>query len=272
MPPALDVFCSGYLTLKSSTIGRLVIDVRNPGDDFCPATDDALPEHEVEPRHFDTVRAARSTAANAGLGAKLTQLFTADLSLEGSNSDELDTRKVTRYHLLQHQSYFRKLCAGKATREWMETAIQDSPLFLVVGLITVQDAEAQAERQRQGQAAVSGEVPVGEAAGIPDPEGVTNVGMNLHGGGSSGQSISFIAPGERVIGVRYRKLKFRMLKKKSVDTASLENNSNRWEMFTGGDRASEEDIIEADFEDELEEDGLECDADDEMVIDEVDDV
>lgn len=97
--------------------------------------------------------------------------------------------------------------------------------------------------------------------------------MNLHGGGSSGQSISFIAPGERVIGVRYRKLKFRVLKKKSVDTASLESNSNRWEMFTGGDRASEDDIIEADFEDELAEEDLECDAnEDEMVILEAEDV
>lgn len=140
MAPALDVFCNGYLTLKSSTIGRLVIDARNPGDDFWPDTDDALPEHKVEALPFDTVRTARSTAANAGLGAKLTQLFTADLSLEGSNSDELETSKVMRYHLLQQRDYFINLCAGEATRKWMETALQDSPLFLVVGLITVQDA------------------------------------------------------------------------------------------------------------------------------------
>ncbi|KAK7429178.1 hypothetical protein QQZ08_004393 [Neonectria magnoliae] len=81
-----SVFHSGRITVIS-TIGRVMTDVRNPGDDFWPATNDALPEHEIEPRPFSTVRPARSAATNAGLGAKLTQLFTADLFLEGSNLD-----------------------------------------------------------------------------------------------------------------------------------------------------------------------------------------
>ncbi|KAI1192331.1 hypothetical protein F5X97DRAFT_329776 [Nemania serpens] len=271
-PDALDVFCNGYLTLKSSTIGRLVTDVRNPGDDFCPAADDALPAHDVETRPFSTVRAARSSAANAGLGAKLTSLFTADLSLEGSNSNELETDRLIRYHLLQQQSYFADLCAGEDTRKWMEKALLDYPLFLVVGLITVRDAGARAEQRRDGQGAVSAEAPVGEAAlGVPDPEGVAGAGISLRAGGSSGRSTSFIAPGERVIGVRYRKLRFRMLKKKSIDAATLEKNSNRWEMFAAGDRAGEEDVIEAELEDELAEDDLECDADEgDMVVLETD--
>ena len=265
-PDALDVYRNGFLTLKSSTLGRLVTDVRNPGDDFWPDTDDALPEHDVETRPFTTLRDARSTSASGGLGAKLSKLFTGDVAFEGSNSNELQTNELLRYHLLLQRRYFTNMCAAEDTRKWMEKAMLDYPLFLVVGLITVKDAEAQADRQRGGQASFSGEAPVGESLGIPDPEGIANVGLNIHAGGSSGRTISFTAPGERVIGVRYRKLKFKVLKKKSVDTASLENNSNRWEMFTAGDRASEEDVIEADLEEELAEDDLECDVDDDDMV------
>lgn len=71
--------------------------------------------------------------------------------------------------------------------------------------------------------------------------------------------------------MRYRKLRFEMPKKNSVDTSSLENNSNRWEMFTGGDWAREKNVMEANLEDELAGD-LECDGDkDEMVILEAED-
>ncbi|KAI1110052.1 hypothetical protein F5Y14DRAFT_430443 [Nemania sp. NC0429] len=150
------------------------------------------------------MRAARSATANAGLGAKLTSLFAADLSLEGSNLNELETSQLIRYHLLQQRSCFANLCAEEGARKWIEKAMLDYPLFLIVGLITVQDANTQAERQRDGQGSIFVEAPVGEAIGVPGPEGVANARISLHGGGSSGRSISFIAPGERVFGVWYR--------------------------------------------------------------------
>ncbi|KAM6540334.1 hypothetical protein FALCPG4_002052 [Fusarium falciforme] len=91
------------------------------------------------------------------------------------------------------------------------------------------------------------------------------MGMNL------GQSISSTTPGDRVIGVRHRMLRFEMPKKNRIDASSLEDNSNRWEMFTGGDWAREKNVMEANLEDELGGD-LECDEDkDELAILEAED-
>ncbi|KAK0708033.1 hypothetical protein B0H67DRAFT_686198 [Lasiosphaeris hirsuta] len=269
-PDALDVFFGGFLTLESCTLGRLVTDVRNPGDDFRPVTDKAKPKHKVEIRPFESLHDAKSVSASVGLRAKLSKLFTGDVAFEGSSSDELQTQELVRYHLLQQQDYFEALCAGEDIRKWIETTTLQWPLFLVVGLITVKDAEAQAERHRAGQVAVAAEAPATEALGIPDPGGVANAGMSVQVDGSSGRSISFTAPGERVIGVRYRKLKFEMFSKKSVDTASLKKSSI-WEMFSVGDRAGEDNIIEAGLEDHLVEENLECSETDSMLVLEADD-
>ena len=68
---------------------------------------------------------------------------------------------------------------------------------------------------------------------------------------------SFIAPGERVIGVQYRKIKFRLFSSNKVDTSFLENNPNRWVMLFGGDRAGVDNILEAELEETTDIDDLE---------------
>ncbi|EWC48081.1 hypothetical protein DRE_02660 [Drechslerella stenobrocha 248] len=268
-PDALDVYRSGFLTLQSATLGRLVTDVQNPGDDFWPNTADTdRPVHDVELRPFASLREAKSASVTGGFGAKLSRLLKGEVAHGSSDSDVLKTDQLVRYHLLQHRDYFTKLCKSEDARQWMEKAMVDYPLFLVVGLITVDDARSHTERQKHWQGLCEGEAPVGELLGIPDPTGTLSFGLKMHFDGSSGRTVSFTASGERVIGVRYRKLKFKPFKKKSIDAAWLEDHPNRWETFTGGDRAGEENVIEADLEDELEEGDLECDVDedDDMIV------
>ena len=45
------------------------------------------------------------------------------------------------YSLLQPTSHLRRLCRDTATRDWIERTLKHSPIFLVVGLVTVTQAK-----------------------------------------------------------------------------------------------------------------------------------
>lgn len=261
--PTLTVFHNSFLTLKSSALGRLVTDATNPTQDFWPEMDPQLRDNEVEVRPFESLRRAAVSGSNAGLCAKLTRLFSAGLS--GENMfDELNTTALRRYALLQPRRHFQAMCMDDETRLWIEEALRDCPIFLVVGLVTVTEAAVQHGRQQSMKAsAASIEVPVA-GAGATTAAGPGNAAsLDLCGSitRSSNGSLRFVASGERVIGVQYRKLKFRLFQKRTLDTAFLENNPNRWELFLGTDRAGNKDVLEADLQDSLTTEELEWDAD-----------
>jgi hypothetical protein len=268
---ALTIFRNGFLTLKSSALGRLVTDAKNPSQDFWPQKDITLSEDEVDKGEFHELRQALTSGFNVGLGAKLSRLFSAKISLESLSTDGLQADKLHRYLLKQPRSRFHGMCADVDARRWMEDTMRDCPLFLISGLITITEAGVQREQQSDIQTSGDAEVPIGDilsggALAAVDQTGVTDVGLNAHGGRLSGESISFIVPGERVVGVQYRKVKFELLSKKNIDNATLERSPNRWKMFLGADRAGEKDIIEADLQDGLTEGDLEIDDEEDLVI------
>jgi hypothetical protein len=67
---------------------------------------------------------------------------------------------------------------------------------------------------------------------------------------ASAMNAKFLAPGHRIIGVQYRKVKFAGWRKADVGSAFLDRNS-RWEKYTGDahTRGEKIEIIEATFDD-----------------------
>jgi len=141
-------------------------------------------------------------------------------------------------------------------------------------LVTVLDAAAKRSASDARTVAGSTTVPVGEivtggaSAALPAALGgdTLDVGVSASLGHKNTSSSSFIAPGERIIGVQYRKIKFRLFSSRSVQSAFLENNPNRWKMFMGGDRASSDDSLEADLEDSMDVDDLELDQELDSIV------
>jgi hypothetical protein len=92
-------------------------------------------------------------------------------------------------------------------------------------------------------------------ADVPD-----SAGLDLKVGSKANSRYSFVAPGERIIGVQYRKLKFNRFS--SVDLSKAELKSNSWVMFLGdkthkGITATTGDILEANLDESLTVDDLE---------------
>lgn len=57
----------------------------------------------------------------------------------------------------------------------------------------------------------------------------------------------FVAPGERIVKVEYRKLRFRTFRSSDVDSAFLESRS-RWKTYAASRDAAGPDAVEVDLE------------------------
>lgn len=152
----------------------------------------------------------------------------------------------------------------------MERTLKHYPIFLVVGLISVTDATIKQDRERTRKLSSSLDAtPVTSFVAQGATNTLTAVGIGGIGDAKVVASVdgktravsSFIAPGERVIGVQYCKIKFRLFSSNKVDTSFLENNPNRWVMLFGGDRAGVDNILEAGLEETTDIDDLELGED-----------
>ena len=274
----LSVINGGFLTLRSVSLGRLVIDAAHSGQDFWPVSPFTFGDDDIEERVFHNLENALNTTKHAGLRAKLSILIHGVIESQRSSYHGFVAPQSKVYSLLQPTSHFRRLCTDTATRDWIERTLKHSPIFLVVGLVTVTQAKVRQTQHESTQVSTDATVPVTEivthGVGAVLPPGIGDA-LNFGGVISLDHQkvarASFIAPGERVIGVQYRKVKFQLFSSNKVETSFLENNPNRWVKLLGGNRGGYKDILKADLEDTKTLEDLELQVDSEVIEGDVED-
>ena len=206
------LFWNGFLNLRRVALGRLIVNAKSPGQDYWPTSTDSLAfclnPDDIDEANFDQVRQVIGEQKGNVLD-KLANFLSGDKS-RAATKFELVPAASKVYSLVQPILHFRRICKDKDTREWMENMRKYYPIFLIVGLVTVIDIAVLCQ-------------------------GSHNVAIDIY----------FVAPGERVIGIQYRKVKFRILSSSQLDKAHLEDN--QWKLL-GTDRAGSDDVLEADPE------------------------
>jgi hypothetical protein len=272
---SLLVLYRAFLSLKGVALGRLVTDVKNPSQDFWPDANSPLQSDEYDQRPFDGVKNLLSKTGHLGLYTQIARLFSSGGTSEASQTRELTAPQSKVYSLLQPTLHFQRMCKEVGTREWMERTLKHYPIFLVVGLISVTDATVEQGRERSRKLSSSLDAtPVTDFVAQGAAKMLTAVGIGGIGDAKVVASVdgktravsSFTAPGERVIGVQYRKIKFRLFSSNKVDTSFLENNPNRWVMLFGGDRAGVDNILEAELEEAMDIDDLELGENGKVIV------
>jgi hypothetical protein len=270
-PSALTVIRSAFLDMSEVTLGCLVPNPVEPGQDSWPLKPPIFAAEQVNKRSIKGIYESLGAGRHVGLRAKLTRVFSARARMEAKSVVELIAPTSTLYYLKHPKMHFKSLCEDDDTKEWIEDTLKHFPIFLVVGLLTVTEAEIERAQQKSAELRAGVEVPVTEivASGattpIPDAD-VANVGIEIEAGVQAHSLYSFIAPGERIIGVQYRKLHFSLFSAVNVEKSNLEEN--RWVMFLGdrdhrGVLGEKGDVLEADLEESLTMDDLELDDRDE---------
>ena len=222
---SLFVLNRQILNSSSIALGRLVIDIHAPWEDYCPGTITPTDDDvgiSVAPRLKDMLEKSRGTS----LYEELINIYASILNAEdGFEAISLASEKT--YLLSNSGNWFQGLCAKHATRAWLENVIKFGwDAYMVVGIHTL--CESSMATGGSEERVQKLEMPSG-ASTRPVP--------------STSREI--------IVAFQYRKVLFRWFWSRDVGTAFLEIGSNRWQplAITRGHEDGEEDIVEATLQD-----------------------
>ncbi|GIK05261.1 hypothetical protein Aspvir_009365 [Aspergillus viridinutans] len=138
------------------------------------------------------------------------------------------------YELRNPLQWFNALIEQPGSREWLQTMNRrGADIFLVTGCRSLQDARVTLHRKHQKTNGINVMVDVGmvasAAAGapLPVPTGL-EIGIQAEQKTLDQQNEQYVAPGEQVFAIQYKKLRFKTFPRDGVRQASV-GLSTLWE-------------------------------------------
>ncbi|KAH8645868.1 hypothetical protein BGZ61DRAFT_470133 [Ilyonectria robusta] len=247
-------------------LGSLVPDRRYPNRDA---------EHKIEVE--ESVKSARgfqwrtieafndkdSSTTTASFKAALTKLFSASASLSSSpNKLEIlpeegsSGLQFSEYSLVQPRALFRELCAFGEVRELLENGYKyNVPWYFVVGYRTLVNARVIMRENRSTEAKIKVTMPVSVVAGAPVPDDTTDIGIEAQFNSSRDQNTTFMARGEQVFAVAYRRVELSFFKGEDGRRRASLANDDCWISVKGargaGAAPEDDEFVEAGFGDAI---------------------
>lgn len=257
------------LPLNSVKLGRLVLNVKSPHQDFLdPVNGQLQPESIVKPQeNFEDILNLSKTSK---IRSRITALLAISYENRNTSAVKLTATRATTYQLLNSGTWFKNACAIPETRKWLEYAIEmDGNVYLVVGFHTLTDTRV-TETVTSGGTTNGGATFTGRSLGgvVPAPVGdLLSSRVDSTRGVEHSRSRSFDAPGEQIYAVQYRKVEFKWFSSRKIERISLERD-NRWKVYWseqvrgdnspeadwedgGSDGDEDEDVLEADLIDDI---------------------
>ena len=244
-----------FLPLSAVKLGRFVISLDDPHQDFHDPLRDSGPE--VAERVQTQYDSTRRSVKHQNVASQLTTFLSSSFSKRLKVSIRITADQAKTYYLNNAGQWFRDAVQSKETQKWIERTIDEGEdIYVVVAYHTLFDARI--IEQLGEQSAASGNLVT------PVPTALTAPGMvipftNIADPGLSGfrdhiedEQRRFIAPGEQVYAVQYRKVRWRWFTSNKVDEMTLAKKA-WWERY---DRpryleSESEDMIEVELEDGL---------------------
>jgi hypothetical protein len=241
-------------------LGRLVLDVNSPEQDYFDPKFSIDPDAIIVRQQLNFSEILQRTS-----GSKLHSFLTTILAVSYFKRDEkhllINSLRNTTYQLKNSSNVFERMCEMDLTKKWIEKAIgRGRSVYMIVGIQTLLDAELLELNVKEDGKAFDVTLPVDSvvsaAAGVPIPLTNLDVGGGRSWNDKCGTLANFIAPGEQVYAVQYRKVNFSWYSSKKLDKAALEKG-NRWKVYwlrSGGDEdedEDDEDVVEAQVKENL---------------------
>jgi len=238
----------------SVTLGSLISNIRNPHQD---AQANDRQEYEIVTRSASDFAGKASDSKDSLFVFKLAKWASARRSDLSKDRLGLAANTTKVYELKNPNDVFNSLCELKGVRTWLQRRVEKSQnSYFIVGLQTFSDAAVKQSIDDKTETSVSAELPVDAAttalAGL-------NFGLNpklkAKQEASQSNNMKFKSPGEQILAVSYRRLKFSWFSP-SADNVSL-SDDNCWVMVSddrGEEDEDEAEIVQVTLEDLNEED------------------
>jgi hypothetical protein len=244
-----------FLPQSAIKLGRLVTNVDQPHQEYHDPHLDREPQiiEKVE-THYHT---SDSLGAHSSFVSQLTAFLSSSVTRNTKTSTSITTKQVKTYYLDNNGQWFRDAVKCEDTRRWIERTIDEGEdIYVVIGYHTALDARIVEKSRGQNILKGSLQVPITSVlatSGVIVPVGdLPGPKLAGSGGHTEDQQRQYVAKGEQVVAVQYRKIRFNFFSSKSVDKAILANEA-RWERY---DRprylqSDPEDMLEVDLDDDL---------------------
>ncbi|MCJ1237291.1 hypothetical protein MMC14_005276 [Varicellaria rhodocarpa] len=234
---------SRLLALDSITLGRLVLDMDYPEQDFHDSPSLTLPASEVIVKRQALLSDSRYENSGAKAKLSLAYLLGTHAGFNVGKENRLEASEVTTYGLKNSSDKFETLCTDAQTRKWLEKVVgKGRSVYMIVGYETLLQGTLSYKTSKSAAFDAEALVPL---SGTPlDPA----VGAGVSG--NRGRETQVKALDEQVHAVRYRKIDFGWFRSRDLDKASLEKGS-RWKIYWGtrdedySDEEDDEDVLEA---------------------------
>ena len=224
---SFSVLTGELLNWDEVALGRLVLNLDDPGQDFYPHGSTELRPEEISVGPFKDARFVFDRPSGTGLIERAKNFLWPGNDQNMKAVDEISRTSVT-YRLLNSGAVFERLLEDDSTRRWLEKFYRKTYIYSSVAIHVIVGPRINTEDNTSGIA------------------NTTETSSVVSGS---------LVPGDRVIGVRYRRLRFQRFSSK-IDTASLQQKAC-WKMYDrSGNRGNELDSLKATFEDLLSPDEL----------------
>ena len=242
-----------FLPLSAVSLGRFVISLDHPHQDFHNPTIDAGPDftEKVQTQYegFD------HSAKFQNVTSQLTTFLSSSFAKRLKTSIRITADQARTYYLNNSGQWFRDVVKSQETREWIERTIDEGEdIYVVVAYHTLMNARVLEQLEGQSSGGGSLAIPVSTAltaSGVLVPFNVADPGLSGFRGRTEDNQRQFIAPGEQIYAVQYRKVRWGWFSSNKVDEITLGTKA-WWKRYDGlrNLQGETEDIIEVELEDE----------------------
>jgi hypothetical protein len=253
--PASVLLPQFFLPQSAVKLGRFVTNVDEPHRHY----------HDPSPRSdFNVVEKVATNydiidtlADSHNFASELTSFLAISISSRTKTAIRITTQQVKTYYLDNNGQWFRDAVQSEDVRKWIERILDEGEeIYVVVGYHTILDAHITEQSDEERRFGGKLEVPISTAlaaTGVVAPLGslIDPSLANSHAR-TKEQQRQFVAQGEQIVAVQYRKLRFRLFSSKSIAKATLAK-ATRWERY---DRPrylqnDGDDMVEVELDDDL---------------------
>ncbi|KAH8586465.1 hypothetical protein B0O99DRAFT_695463 [Bisporella sp. PMI_857] len=209
---SLSVLMNGYLAPGQVALGRLVLDMKNPGQNFCPFGALHLQEGDISKAEFSDLKSLANAESSSRFKSALSKVFTIFAEKSQATIDGIFTKTAMRHQLLNVNLKFESIFEDNNVKKWIEKVVlTGAEVYMVVGLHTLEDASISLNRDASTEISGHIQAPITDpvAPGASKLPGIgTALDVKLESEHKSRTSLgaSFVTPGERIIAVQYQKV------------------------------------------------------------------
>jgi nucleoside phosphorylase len=223
---AFTVITDSFLPWNRAALGRLVLNLDDPGQDYCPRIPFDVSPDEISVKNFQAITESFSSKKGSGFAEKIRTFFRGHENQSQSPPFDLTARGAVTQQLLNSGAFFDRLIQDKEIRCWIERLQGKKDPYLIVGIHALLNFEVT--------------VNLGNESLLPN---------SISASQSERPTKKFLAPGDRIIGVQYRRLRIEGHSSSSIDSSFLDETT-RWRKYYNLDfpRTAEDldvDILEA---------------------------